>query len=81
MNGWSAGLTIMFICLEEYITFCTYADQILEVTEKEDIINGLNEVLGGMPIETAIKNAIETCQILGQIGSELCLNDMFEVID
>ncbi len=81
INGWGAGLTIMFICLEEYITFCTYTDQILEVTEKEDVIKGLNEVLGGMTTENAIKNAIETCQIIGQIGSELCLNDMYEVID
>ncbi len=81
MTGWGAGLTIMFICLEEYITFCTYTDQILEVTEKEDVIKGLNEVLGGMATETVIKNAIETCQIIGQIGSELCINNMYEVIN
>ena len=58
----------------------TYAAQILEITEKQDVINDLNEVIGGMKIDTIISNAIENCRILGQIGSELGWVDMFEII-
>ena len=81
LSGWEAGLTIMYLALDEYVTFCVYAAQILEVTEKQDVIAELKEVIGGVAIETVISNASANCEILIQIGCELNLLNMFEIID
>ena len=81
LSGWEAGLTIMYLALDEYITFCVYAAQILEVTEKQNVIAELKAVIGGVPIETVIANASTNCEILIQIGCELNLLNMFEIID
>ena len=81
ITGWEAGLAVMNIAFEEYATFCTYAAAIIQDTKKQDIIRELELVIGDIEIETAIKNTGKNSEIIIQIGCELNLLKMFEVID
>ena len=81
ITGWEAGLAVMNIAFVEYATFCVYAAAILQDSKKQDIIGELRTVIGDIEIETAIKNAGINSEIIIQIGCELNLLKMFEVID